>query len=246
VFFYVCTGQDGESVLPLKFTFEDESVGKTVTQGTAAVVSDHGAVQLLHQASCLTVRLPAPAAGGSSHNSVNLTAVTDTPHFDKTAAAGSKNTAEFEARRITTTELYAKIGEFVSEIRKIRPTAYVVDADTFSTVFRQLLADKKSLQNIKASFLSKHTRRLRQYSAFSALGVWLSELENLIETQISSYKMNVESEILSRIAQAPSEKASGAGAGAGAGAASSAAYLQPTQLVLVRLQNNVRRYRTNA
>jgi hypothetical protein len=211
-------------------------VGKTVTHGTAAVVADHSAVQLLHETSTLTVRLPAQGAGSASPSSVTLAAVTYTPQFDKTAAAGSKNTAEFEARRVTTTELFGKIGEFVSEIRKIRSTAYVVDADTFSAVFRQLLVDKKSLQNIKASFLSKHTRRLRQYSAFSALGVWLNELENLIETQISSYKMNVESEILSRIAQAPSEKVSGTGA-------ASATYLQPTQLVLVRLQNNVSLYK---
>jgi hypothetical protein len=187
-------------------------------------------VQQLHQASTIAIELP-PHSATSVGTSLPLSAVSDLAHYDRSAATGSKNVDEFHATRLTTAEILSRVSEFVSEIRKIRATAYEVNETSFGTVFRQLLADKKSLQAIKASFLSKHTRRLRQYSAFSALAVWLHELEDLIETQISSYKMNVEGEILTRIGH---QQSSGGTDGAGQ------AYLQPTQLVLFRLQNNVR------
>jgi hypothetical protein len=224
------TGANGKISLPLKYTYEDQAVGALVTLGTTASVVDHHIVQQLHQASTIAIELPASSAT-SAGTTVPLSAVSDLAHYDRSAATGSKNVDEFHATRLTTAEILSRVSEFVSEIRKIRATAYEVNETSFGTVFRQLLADKKSLQAIKASFLSKHTRRLRQYSAFSALAVWLYELEDLIETQIASYKMNVEGEILTRIGQ---QQSSGATEGVGQG------YLQPTQLVLFRLQNNVR------
>ena len=143
---------------------------------------------------------------------------------------------------ITAAELHRRVSEFVSEIRRIRRTAYEVDATSVGAVFRQLMADKKALQHIKTSFLSKHTRRLRHFSLFAGLGVWLRELEELVESQIAAYRMNVESEILTKISQ-PQQQGAAATSDKtnnnGRGGASSGNYLQLTQLVIFRLQNNV-------
>ena len=218
--------------IALKCTFEDESSGWLVTHGSAARLEDHFAVQGLHESLSLNVTQPSTAGSGVSTLSLSG-AVSQLP-------GDTTSVSPYDGHKITTAELHRRVNEFVSEIRRVRDSAYVVDATSFGTVFRQLMADKKALQSIKSTFLSKHTRRLRQYSLFSGLGVWLRELEELIESQIASYRMNVEGEILTKIAQgevsvdATSGKSSAKG-GTGAGGN----YLQPTQMVLFRLQNNV-------
>lgn len=203
----------------LKYTYEEEGVGGVVTHGAAATIADHFAVQALHASASLQLQMP---QRGNAAGTISLAALED-------STAGKSLLGYGKTDRV---ELHRKVDEFISEIRRIRPTAYEVDAQSFGTVFRQLVADKKVLHQLKASFLSKHTRRLRLYSLFSGLGVWLKELEELIESQIASYRMNVEGEILANIAQQrPTEGNSGTTSGD---------YLKPTQMVLARLQNNVR------
>ena len=228
------TGADGTNKvkIALKCTFEDESSGWLVTHGSAARLEDHFAVQGLHASLSLNVTQPSTAGSGVSTLSLSAAA--------SQLPGDTASVSPYDGHKITTAELHRRVNEFVSEIRRVRDSAYVVDATSFGAVFRQLMADKKALQSIKNTFLSKHTRRLRQYSLFSGLGIWLRELEELIESQIASYRMNVEGEILAKIAQgevsvdATSGKNSAKG-GAGAGGN----YLQPTQMVLFRLQNNV-------
>jgi len=228
------TGANGTNKLQiaLKCTFEDESSGWLMTHGAAARLDDHFAVQGLH--ATLSLNVTQPNASGSGVSTMSLSAATSQLPGD------TSSVSPYDGHKVTTSELHRRVNEFVSEIRRLRDSAYVVDATSFGTVFRQLMADKKALQSIKNTFLSKHTRRLRQYSLFSGLGVWLSELEELIESQIASYRMNVEGEILTKIAQgevgvdATSGKSSAKG-----GAGASGNYLQPTQMVLFRLQNNV-------
>lgn len=214
-----------DTAVPMKFTYEEDGSGSVVIQGTAAVIADHFAVQALHASASLQVQMPQLQGQQGGHRSaatISLEALED-------STAGRTLLGYGRSDRV---ELHRKVDEFVSEIRRIRSTAYEVDAHSFGTVFRQLMADKKALQQLKASFLSKHTRRLRQYSLFSGLGVWLKELEELIESQIASYRMNVEGEILANIAQQRPDGAVG-------GASVAVDYLKPTQMVLTRLQNNV-------
>lgn len=217
------------SKVALKFTFEDESGGSLVTHGASARLEDHFAVQNLHGRVTLSVLQP----GSSGAHSLCLAAHTDSSALTDS----SKSTVlAYTSNKITTEELHQRVNGFVSEIRRLRDSAYEVDAQSFGSVFRQLMADRKALQAIKTSFLSKHTRRLRQFSLFAGLGVWIRELEELVESQISSYRMNVETDILNKISL-PSVVSLNSGRSNTAGGETN--YLQPTQLVLFRLQNNV-------
>ena len=213
--------------------------GTVVTQGSAAAVTDHSALLQWHHTHALTLTQPSPS--GSITTAVQpFTSVDISKQFDKYAADGSKNTIEYEAQRITMNELLTKIEEFVSEIRKIRSTAYTVDANSFGTVYQQLLLDKKKLQSIKTCYYSKYNRKYRLYSVFTALSIWVKELEVLIEHQLASYRMNVEAEILNRIVCSGSSSSSSIGDKTTGGVlASGGGYLQPTEIVLLRLQNNV-------
>ena len=213
--------------------------GTVVTQGSAAAVTDHSALLQWHHTQALT--LTQPSASSTITTAVQtFTSVDISKQFDKYAADGSKNTIEYEAQRITMNELLIKIEEFVSEIRKIRSTAYTVDANSFGTVYQQLLLDKKKLQSIKTCYYSKYNRKYRLYSVFTALSIWVKELEVLIEHQLASYRMNVEAEILNRIVCSGSSSSSSIGDKTTGGVlASGGGYLQPTEIVLLRLQNNV-------
>jgi serine/threonine protein kinase len=143
---------------------------------------------------------------------------------------------ERELKAVTSTYSHAaemSIKEFVSAIRQIRSECYVVTTESFEGVFKQLLDDKKAVWGIKTSFFSKKTRKLRDHVAFAGIGIWIRELEDLIDAQISSYRMNVEGEVLHGLV----EKGSGEETKS---SAASGAYFQPSDMVLERLQNNVR------
>ena len=66
---------------------------------------------------------------------------------------------------------------------------------------------------------------MRDSAVFSAVALWLRELNDLVESQISSYRMNVEDELLSALSSGGSEGVSG--------------HVLPSQVVLERLAHNV-------
>lgn len=111
------------------------------------------------------------------------------------------------------------VSGFVEVLRSIRSTSYEVSMTSLQSVFHQLLRDKQSIDRLKASFYSKRYRPCRRYSLFAGVRVWITELENLITSQIASYRMNVEAEVLQQGRDA-NEKI-------------------PSQIALERLQNNV-------
>ena len=121
------------------------------------------------------------------------------------------------------------IQEFVAAIRQIRAECYDVTSDSIQSVFKQLLADKQAIWAVKTSFFSKKTRNLRNFTAFAGIGVWIRELEDMIDAQITSFRMNVEGEVLQGLAGKPDD-----------GTLPAEKYFLPSEVVLERLQHNVR------
>ena len=115
-------------------------------------------------------------------------------------------------------------------LTQVRSKSYEVTADTFQSIFGQLIRDKKNLWMVKTALYSKSTRHFRRNAVFVALTVWLRELEYLIESQISSYRVNVEDELFSEM-----ERATIAPSKSG-----TSFCVQPANMVLERLRNNVR------
>jgi hypothetical protein len=116
------------------------------------------------------------------------------------------------------------------ELRRVRPRPHAVSSDSFMAVFRQLVADKKVISDAKAMLFSKDMRRIRKSSVLAAASMWARELEELIGSQIESYRMNVEGEVLDGILS---------GGGDEGRAAGGRQMFMPSQLILDRLQNNV-------
>jgi len=214
----------------ITFSWEEADANSNngmVVHGCSTVLADTVLAEHIHQCSALSVKhLDAPAVALSAASS---TVVGTSIPGDDAVSVLSNETERYQEQ--LTKELRQRVSEFVSELRTIRPIAYEVNEHSFSSVFRQLMADRKSLQQLKNSFFSKHTRRLRKFSLFAGLGIWIKELESLVDSQIASYRMNVEGEILSKLTNSASFGMAGG---------SAAKHLQPTQMVLYRLQNNLR------
>ena len=112
-------------------------------------------------------------------------------------------------------------------LTQIRSNSYDVTAETFQALFTQLLRDKKQLWIVKTALFAKKTRPFRQNPIFAAFAIWLKELEYLIDSQISSYRVNVEDELFANLESAATSAGSGGS-------------VQPATIVLERLKNNVR------
>ena len=123
------------------------------------------------------------------------------------------------------------VSGFSEILRNIRSTCYEVSLTSFKTVFRQLLADKHIIDRLKGTFYSKNYRRFRRYSLYAGIGVWIRELEDLVSVQITSYRLNVEAEVLDGCSNNNSNSNSSTNGVGGSKV--------PSQLVLERLQNNV-------
>ena len=118
------------------------------------------------------------------------------------------------------------VEEVLPGLSQIRSNSYDVSAATFQTLFTQLLRDKKNLWQFKTSLYCKKTRNFRTHPLFCAFAVWLKELEYLVDSQISSYRMNVETELFSTLET-------------GGSSSSTVPAAQPSEIVLERLRNNV-------
>jgi hypothetical protein len=69
--------------------------------------------------------------------------------------------------------------------------------------------------------------------------VWIREMDEMIESQIAAYRMNVETEMLSQLAAASGGDAQGGSGAAAAATAAGGMSFQPSEVILERLQNNV-------
>jgi hypothetical protein len=128
--------------------------------------------------------------------------------------------------------VFPLVSEIVTLLKSVHSTPYDVTTDTFSMVFRRLQSDKRIISDARSLLFSKRTRKYRHYTPFAAISVWIQELDNLITTQVTSYRMNVEEEILNRL----SSSLTGEGGASSEGGGSA---FQPSTVVLERLQNNV-------
>jgi hypothetical protein len=93
------------------------------------------------------------------------------------------------------------------------------------------LADKKTLISLKAAFFSRAMRKLRRFSVVAALGVWIAQLEGLVDWQLASYRMNVEAELFQNLVSTSSSSSSSSGTASN--------LIQPSEMVLQRLRHNV-------
>lgn len=114
------------------------------------------------------------------------------------------------------------------QLKAVSTKPYTVTSGSLGSVFSQLLRDRKVLQGVKSLLFSRATRKMRYTVVFSAVSLWLRELNDLVEAQITSYRMNIEDELLTSLSE---------GSGGDKGPAHHAL---PSQMVLDRLQHNVR------
>lgn len=117
-------------------------------------------------------------------------------------------------------QLCSDINDFAGQLRSIRDSTYEINEESLSLIFQKLMADKRCLLSLKSAYYSKDTKKLRYQDCFRALGIWLRYIEHLIDQQVLAYRMNVESELLTKFSEAKE-------------------YVAPSNVVLERLQNNV-------
>jgi hypothetical protein len=166
------------TVLPycMESTEETETASLTLLNAAVTVIDDSLLLQL-HAATALQVHY------GSGAHDVPLAYAGEVP---ATLYPGMDRES---SPQIVVEQVMTALG-------RLRSRSYEVTADTLLSVFRSLMADKRTLFAIKSSLLSKGIRRVRRGSAvFAALGVWLRELEDLVDAQVAAYRMNVEQEL---------------------------------------------------
>eukprot|EP01038_Epipyxis_sp_PR26KG_P007755 gene7755-10536_t len=128
-------------------------------------------------------------------------------------------------------DLEASVGELSSVIRRIRSTVYEIDtkvSNSFVRVFQQLLKDRQVLHNLKAQFFSKSNRYKRKYIAYSSMKFWIREMEDLLDSQITSFRMNIEVDMFNQLMHSGEADSSNI-----------KEYIQPMKNVLERLQINL-------
>lgn len=141
--------------------------------------------------------------------------------FPKLSLAEARNHDAFGSSALANVnEVFRLIS---SRLERIPTIPYTVTAESFVPVFVQLQRDKKELNDIKSDLFCRETRKIRQNPIFMAMIVWVQELEALVSSQVESYRMNVEDELLNGIS-----------AGDGASIA------KPSQQILDRLQQNMK------
>jgi serine/threonine protein kinase len=197
----------------------DRIVGCHVLGDQVAVEKLHTSPELTLSYKDQTIALPA-CPNLTSATRVVSSSPSQNPHH-------SPQAEEKNRRRLT--EI---VKELVAILSKLRAEPYEVTSETFTSVFMKLQADKKVVTSLKLLHSSKQLRNYRHLSIYLGLGVWIREMDDMVESQISAYRMNVETELLSQLGGDTS--GTGKEGSTGTGAA-----FEPSDVVLERLQNNV-------
>jgi hypothetical protein len=226
-----CLSPSGSSGSPVSFSFRYLSETSDAISG-CHVLSDQVLVEKLHHTSEISLSYKSTHyslinSSSSSSSSKDLIA----PHTATTATTHTATATAVAAQQ----KVMEIVKELVSVLSKLRDKPYEVTSDTFSSVFKKLQADKRVVTSLKLLYSSKKLRGYRHLSLYVGLGVWIREMDEMIESQIAAYRMNVETEMLSQLAAASGGDTQG---GPGAAAAGGMSF-QPSEVILERLQNNV-------
>ena len=122
--------------------------------------------------------------------------------------------------------------DMAGNMRGIPSEPYQVSPSTLQAVFKRLLLDKRMLNGVKSVFYSKNNRKIRAAETYGMLEVWMKQLEHVVESQITSYRMNVETELL-RLLESGGDDEDGSALGLN---------VLPSEVAMERLRNNVKNY----
>mmetsp|Transcript_6708 Transcript_6708/g.11003 ORF Transcript_6708/g.11003 Transcript_6708/m.11003 type:complete len:2055 (+) Transcript_6708:122-6286(+) len=220
---------DSKGQLQVLFSTHDGKAGSEVTEDFQYVLGDEdsslvsGCAALDAVKSDIVVNRATSAVVSNDQVSTNFTE--ESLEFD-----GKSVMSEGTKYNRVVYSLEELVEEVLPTLSQIRNISYDVTAETFQALFSQLLKDKKNLWIVKTTLFSKKTRYFRGHPIFCAFTVWLKELEFLVESQIASYRMNVEAEMFSALQSKGESDVVGGSVATGA---------QPAAIVLARLQNNL-------
>ena len=219
------TGEHFDSTFPfqycVEFSSETDTNDNRAQFGTISGccgIADPNLSQRLHDSSNLQLQF-------GNNQCIELISKSSTSPFFTSFKKHVKGTKEIIDDSVIN-ERSTLFFSVLTQLKELPARPYLVTSESFGTVFSQLVRDKQSLSSIKSTLFSRRTRKMRNTVMFEAVALWLRELDDLVEAQISSYRMNVEDEVLSTLAKGSVEKRSDQ-------------YVQPSQLVLERLQHNV-------
>jgi elongation factor 1-alpha len=141
--------------------------------------------------------------------------------FPRLSLSEARNHGSFGSSALA--DVKEALSSISSRLQRIPTIPYTVTAESFVPVFAQLQRDKKEIYSVKSDLFCRETRKIRQNPIFMALIVWMQELETLVSSQVESYRMNVEDELL-----------------AGMSGGDIGSFSKPSQQILDRLQHNLR------
>lgn len=218
---------DEKETISFQYCYEEnlDTENEAGRVSACCLISDPSVAQKLHHSSSIVL-----IYGNSSQ--FELAVCDKCSPFAVTcdAAAESGKSKELSARMVeyaatTDRERLIYWESLLPVIKAVSSRPYSVTSDSFRRIFSQLLGDRKTISNIRSLLFSRNTRRMRDTVVFASVSFWLKELDDLIEMQITSYRMNVEAELLSALSAGDNGKVE--------------QYSVPSQMVLDRLSHNV-------